>query len=147
MVQDRTSLTRRSLALALLVAVALDGCVTYPSTVAIKGQDAATAERDDRECRKIAEKDVAPPLAVGLGTKLLWALGGAALGAAAVWPVGAGNDPELAALIIGGAAGLGFVIGSIAGTFKGADEASRAARARERIFAHCMTERGYQLEQ
>ncbi|MGH7355126.1 MAG: hypothetical protein ACRELS_11205 [Candidatus Rokuibacteriota bacterium] len=147
MVQGRTPLTRRSLALAMLVAVALDGCVTYPSTVATKGQDAATGERDAHECRKIAEKDVVPPLAVGLGTKLVWALGGAVLGVAALWPAGAGNDPQLAALVIGGAAGLGFVVGSIAGTFKGADEASRAARARERVFAHCMTERGYQLEQ
>ena len=146
MVQGRTALTRRSLAVVLLTSAALDGCVTYPSAVSTRGQDTATAERDERECRTIAEKDVVPPLAVGLGTKLMWALGGAVLGVAALWPAGAGNDPQLAALVIGGAAGLGFVIGSIAGTFKGADEASRAARAREQIFAHCMTERGYQLE-
>jgi len=44
-------------------------------------------------------------------------------------------------------AGLGFVVGSIVGTFKGADEASRAARGREQVFTGCMTERGYQLEQ
>jgi len=144
-VQGRPALTRRALALVLVVAAVL-GCATYPSAVATKGQDMTTTERDARECRDRAEDEVKHPLAVGLGTKLLWALGGAVLGAAAVWPASGGNDPQLAALVIAGGAGLGFVIGSIAGTFKGADDASRAARGREQIFARCMTERGYRFE-
>ncbi len=146
MVQGRKALTRRSLALTLLVAVALEGCVTYPSTVAVKGQDTATAERDAAECRERAERDVLPPVAVGFGTKLLLALGGAVVGAGVFWPSG-NSDPRYAVLAMGAGAGLGFVIGSIAGTFKGADEASRAARAREGAFTSCMTERGYRLEQ
>jgi len=127
--------------------------VTYPSTVPTRGQETATVERDARECRELAEKDVLPPVAVGFGTKLAWALGGAVLGAGVVIGAAADHnsvasgDPKWIAVAIGGGAGLGFVIGSIAGTFKGADEASRAARAREGAFTNCMTERGYRLEQ
>jgi hypothetical protein len=135
----------------LLGVLALDGCVTYPSAVATKGQDTATAERDANECRKQAEQDVAPPLAVGLGTKLVWALGGAVLGTGIMLGALAhhntsSGDPKWIAVAIGAGAGLGFVIGSIGGTFKGGEEASRAARDRERTFTRCMTERGYRLE-
>ena len=51
-----------------------------------------------------------------------------------------------AGLAIGIGAGVGFVIGSIVGTFQGADRAARAARARQRVFDRCMTERGYRLQ-
>jgi len=148
-VQARKALTRRSLALTLLVALALDGCATYPSAVAIKDQDAATAERDGRECRARAADEASHPMATGLGIKLGWALAGAGVGALAMVAAGAnqtGTPPEGWALGIAGGAGLGFIIGTIVGTVKGADEASRAARARERAFTSCMTERGYRLE-
>lgn len=148
MVQVRNVLTRRSLALTLLVAFALDGCVTYPSAVATKGQDAATAQRDARECWERAVDSVEAPLAAEL--KVMGALGGAALGGALVGSVvasGSGAQPEWVLLAVGAGAALGFVIGSIAGTIAGADEVSSAIRAREQVFAHCMTERGYRLEQ
>jgi len=144
-------LTRRSLALTLLVAFALDGCATYPSAVATKGQDAATAERDARECWERAVDSVEAPLAAGLKLKVMGALGGAALGGAFVaslpFASGSGAQPEWVLLAVGAGAALGFVIGSIAGTIAGADEVSSAIRAREQVFAHCMTERGYRLEQ
>ena len=143
-------LTRRSLALTLLVAFALDGCATYPSAVATKDQDAATAERDARECWERAVDSVEAPLAAGLKLKVMGALVGAALGGAFVGSVlasGSGAQPEWVLLAVGAGAALGFVIGSIAGTIAGADEVSSAIRAREQVFARCMTERGYRLEQ
>lgn len=152
MVQGRPALTRRSLALILLVATVLDGCATYPSAVATKGQDMTTTERDARECRDRAEDEVKHPLAVGLGTKLLWALGGAVLGTGMMLGItlpnenGQVSDGKVIGLAIGGGAALGFTVGSIVGTFKGADEGSRAARGREQVFARCMTERGYRFE-
>jgi ferric-dicitrate binding protein FerR (iron transport regulator) len=148
-VQGWKALTRCSVALLLLAALALEGCVTYPSTVALQGQNTATAERDARECRKWAATAVEHSLAAGLGTKLLSALGGAVLGAATVAsmtvPGASGNENAQGILIvIGAGAALGFVVGSIVGTFKGADEGSSAARAREEVFTRCMTSRGYQ---
>lgn len=140
--------TRRLLSLLLLAALALDGCATYPTAMPLSGQDAATTARDERECRERAEHEVASPLAVGLGTKVVWAIGGAVVGGGVgLSTIGDGtyasNHPEVVALAVVGGAALGFVVGSIVGTFKGAEEGTRLSRSRELVFTRCMSGRGY----
>jgi hypothetical protein len=147
--------TRRLTAPLLLAALALDGCATvgYPTATPARGQDAITAERDAHECRARAATEVDSPLASGLELKVGWAIGGAVVGAGIGLGIASGNGdsaygsshPEVALAVIAAGAALGFVIGSIAGTFGGAKQAVRLSRAREDVFARCMTGRGYEL--
>jgi len=138
----------RLVSLILVVIVALEGCVVYPKAVPTSGQDAATVERDERACRERADHEIDSPLAAGFGTKIGSAIAGAlVLGGVAAYGVlesGLVNDqPAVAGAAVGGAAGLGFLAGSVAGTFAGGRESLRRARARGEIFARCMAQRGY----
>jgi len=143
---------RQALAVVLVAAIAVQGCaaISYPTAVPTKGQDAATVERDERECRERAAEQVESPLGTGLMVKVGSALAGAAFGGMAMLAVVASGsgpvDPELAGFLVGGGAALGFVVGSMIGTFAGAGEASRLTRARQDVFVRCMMERGYRLE-
>jgi hypothetical protein len=49
-------------------------------------------------------------------------------------------------MAIGGGVALGFVVGAVVGTFKGADDVSRAVRGRQEVFSECMTGRGYWVD-
>jgi hypothetical protein len=135
-------------AVIVLGTVALEGCagLRYPVAHPAQGQDAATLERDADDCRRRAREAVESPVITGLGTKVLWALGGAVFGAGVVVSSAQGGNGEALALSLGIGAGVGFVLGSIAGTFKGLDDASRRADGRNRVFTRCMTERGYRVE-
>ena len=102
------------------VALAVLGAlVAYPAAVATKGQLPATFEQDRRECREQAADEIESPLVALLSKGGLWALGGAA---------------------------VGFVIGSIVGTFKGTNDVSRAVHGRQEVFSECMSGRGYRVD-
>jgi hypothetical protein len=85
-VAGRVLLTWLSLAVALIISLTVEGCASggYPAAVPAKGQDAETAERDERQCRERAVNAAESPAGTLLKTKIIGALGGAMLGAAAV---------------------------------------------------------------
>ena len=107
-------------------------------------------ERDEQECRDQAISEVRSPLVAGLLMKAGSALAGAVLGAIVVLSAAGSSpshvDPQAFGLALGGGVALGFVAGSIVGTFAGVQGASRAAGAREGVFVRCMNDRGYQFQ-
>jgi hypothetical protein len=123
----------------------------------LRGQDETAMRRDRDACRRYASEEVESPLLAGLAKKAVLALGGAALGAGVVifFVSGGGDsgpsapssseDSKTLAIAIGAGAALGFVLGSIAGTFVGAVETMDAVEARENVYARCMKERGYEV--
>jgi hypothetical protein len=141
---------QRALSLLLATAFVVEGCagLAYPPAASTQGQDDATQERDERECRERASAEVESPLAVGFTTKAIAAAGGAVtgVGLAAAVLSGGSESSEHTALVLGIGAAGGFVIDSIIGTFQGADRAAREVRARRRVFVRCMTERGYGIQ-
>lgn len=140
---------RAAIGLTLLGVLVFEGCVTYPAAVATKDQPPESLERDRRECRDQAADEVEPPLVTVLKRRIAWALGGAALGAGAAAGgivAGGSSDLKMVALGVAGGAALGFVIGSLAGTWKGAGDAFRAIRGRQEVFSDCMRQRGYRVD-
>ena len=143
--------SRLILALALAGALTLDGCASYPAGVPLGGQDDRAARRDQTLCRDFAQDEVPPPILVAIGKKVGFAVLGAVVGAGLV--VGSSQasasgdtrEGDSLAIAAGIGAAAGFVVGSIVGTYKGSEETFRGVRARENVYARCMTERGYEI--
>jgi len=143
---------RRAVVVALVMALGFEGCVAtrYPTMVPVQGYEVADAQRDRRECEDRAEDEAGSPLGAGLKVKVVSALAGAGTGAvlvlSAIGSTPGPVDPRAYGFAVGGGAALGLLTGSVVGTFLGVESAAQVARAREDLFARCMSGRGYQLQ-
>jgi len=138
----------------MVVAMAITGCApaTAPSMTPLRMQSAAERERDRAECEAYA-RGRAPSrleplremlLVQGLGVAIGSVVGGIAVGARRGQLQGSvGPNATTDLLIIGSAAALGLVVGTLVGLVRAEGTRQEGADIFAKVFADCMMERGY----